>query len=389
MGECIMTSARGGSGTSKDENIPVLPNATSFLVTLKGGNCLIPNWPVNITYSNNTKTDWGGNRTTVYNLNYNTNSRAKALFMIPADARKVTIYSPNEINGRRYIDCDNGMVLNDKYKPNPYEQPGKRYIYKNITNLMNNGNIVNFDYVLNKNTQNQYVDQNINIVFAYSNQVDIHVIGGGGGGSGAMRNSDDYNSSYAGSGGGGGAMNVLRNFIPVKGKNYNCFMGPGGKGGYSTTHSYPRSGDAGGSTSFDGLIYAIGGEGGKPDMNKTGETGGKGGIGDYNGGDGVSYYNDLGYGKSAQYRLKPGNYILDNNGNAQYQSRVILGMDSTAPNFNIIGAGGGNVNRSYSGGRAATAWRCCGGDYSWFTEQSGADNGGNGGDGLILIANIR
>lgn len=387
MGECIMTSARGGSGTSKEENIPVLPNATSFLVTLKGGKCLIPNWPVNISYSNNTQTALG-NKTTVYNLNYNTNSRAKALFMIPADARNITIYSPNEINGRRYIDCDNGMVLNDTYKPGYGPNPRPKYTYKSITGLMNNGNIVNFDYVLNQNNQNQYVDQNTNIVFAYSNQADIHVIGGGGGGSGYYTGgSGGYwlTDGYAGSGGGGGAMNVLRNFIPVKGKNYNCFMGPGGRGGESLSYRAGPGGN-GGSTSFDGLIYAIGGEGGDPDKNKTGGTGGKGGIGDYNGGNGSSYYDEQ-PNQSAEYRLKAGNYILSNNGNAIYQSRVILGMDSTAPNFNIIGSGGGNVNRSYSGGHAATAWRCCGGDYSWFG--STPTNGGNGGDGLILIANMK
>ena len=62
-------------------------------------------------------------------------------------------------------------------------------------------------------------------------------------------------------------------------------------------------------------------------------------------------------------------------------------MDSSAPNFNIIGSGGGNINRSYSAGSAATAWRCCGGDYSWFS--STPRNGGNGGDGLILIANMK
>ena len=349
MGECIMTSARGGS-MAKEENIPVLPNATSFLVTLKGGNILIPNWPVNISYSNDTETALG-NKTTVYNLNYNTNSRAKALFMIPADARNVTIYSPNEITGRRYVDCDNGMVPNNnKFRPG--------YVYKSITSLMNNGNIVSFNYVLNQNNQNQYVDQNTNIVFAYSNQADIHGIGGGGGCSGYYTGgSGGYwlTDGYAGSGGGGGAMNVLRNFIPVKGKNYNCFMGPGGRGGESLSYRAGPGGN-GGSTSFDGLIYAIGGEGGDPDKNQTGGTGGKGGIGDYNGGNGSSYYDEQ-PNQSAEYRLKAGNYILSNNGNAIYQSRVILGMDSSAPNFNIIGSGGGNINRSYSAGSAATAWR--------------------------------
>ena len=99
-------------------------------------------------------------------------------------------------------------------------------------------------------------------------QISVLAVGGGGGGG----SSTSFNG---GSGGGGGGLIWVNNITVVPGNNYTIEVGLGGQGsqnGYS-------NGQDGGDTSFDNLLIAHGGKGGKStghlNNNLTGGNGGQ------------------------------------------------------------------------------------------------------------------
>lgn len=388
MGECIMTSARGGSGPSKDEPITVLPNATSFLVTLKSGNALVKGGLVNISYYDN------NSRKTI-NLNYVTNAKGKALFMIPDSIKNAFIYANNVTNdGVTIIDANSALIYNEPRFDSPSWSP------INITGEMSNGNIVNYDLELPKvNETNLYVYKNSKIKFLSYNYANVYCVGAGGGGGGGTytndytKNETDNTYLYVFSGGGGGGgINIYNNFIISKGMAYNCNIGVPGAAGTIWNNA-----TSGGSSFFGSYLSANGGDPGNAATNKGSGIGGTGGISMINGANGGTY---------------PVSWIPDpeiNNNKYGDQFDYAGGDDPSGirlttifKNINISRADSGfgsPDNMIYHGvGGTAPCYRYSKTTHGWVKEYaanlcpgygSGGDTYCNGGKGIIAFINCR
>lgn len=387
MGECIMTSARGGNGGSKDDPITVLPNATSFLVTLKSGNSLVKGGLVNISYYDN------NSRKTV-NLNYVTNAKGKVLFMIPDSIKNAFIYANNVTNdGVTIIDANSALI----YDQPTYGPPKWNPI--NITSKMNRGNIVDYQLELPKvNESNIYIYNNSKVKFLSYNYANVYCVGGGGGGgwgsNGSYEHSEDNNlyKYYFGGGGGGGGINIYNNFIISKGFGYSCNIGSPGIASTPTS-----SGTSGGTTFFGSYLSANGGSLGENTGYKKSGNGGKGGISMINGANGGTYHsnwiedpvvdNDK-YGD--QYE-----YVGGGNPNGINLTKTFIGVntgitDSTfgSPN-NMIFHGIGGTVPCYRYSRISHGWHREYAKNNRAGYGSGGDMNSNGGQGIIAFINCR
>ena len=225
--------------------------------------------------------------------------------------------------------------------------------------------LIAFAGILNAQTSQTFNTSGTFTVPAEVTSVTIECWGGGGAGGGA-----GGGSTHSGGGGGGGAYN--KGLVTViAGNSYPVTVGTGGSGVSGA------NGNAGGNSSFNGLIIANGGGGGSFSSASTNSNGGAGGLGGvgglYIGGNG-------GNGVSATPYSGGGGGGAGNAANGNNSAGSIAGMGGSSNG----GSGGVGVNSSINGNPGLTL----GGGGSGGTRLSGSGftaAGGNGAAGRVLI----
>lgn len=312
MGECLLARGAGGSGTSKDplDDIPITAGYCTILLTLKdsaGGLC--PNTKINCKDG----TRW---------YNYTTNEAGMALFK--CNSGSANFYCNNYINNQLVFD--------------------QAAVYKNYDAVV--GTKFAQEIFLNRITNFNKISGTHNGIFKVTGKVtNVILLGGGGAGDSGAYGGTGSSLEIAGGGGGGGAKNYAASIAITKNQLYSITVGVGTSGAGGTTSAFGLSANGGSAAS--------------------GNNGGRGGIGLYNGGNGA-------------------------NGWYHISGKTIAATTATA-GINGAGGGGGGGGMIGDSDNRATAGKTNGGGNGgdwWNIANDGiTGSGGGGGGGGSLSSN--
>lgn len=237
--------------------------------------------------------------------------------------------------------------------------------------------------------------------------------GGGGGGSGA--NSPAASTSTGGGGGGGGAVSTV--ILPASAvpDSVAVTVGAGGAGGarQTTASTWGNAGASGGASSFGSLVAAGGGLGGLDGRTSSVATVVAGGVGMFNGGNGIvtgNFTGQTGNGaggggtaggldatNSMAWTPKEGggvNWLPVTPGapGSPYTNVAYLGGQGggSALGYGLPGAGGGGTYPQSSAndqpGGNGGLYGGGGGGGAMSNSNTGSGSGGNGGPGCVVVA---